>query len=253
MNEHEVIDFTVDVAKQAGEIVMNYFGQELNRKIKRNEGDYATEADYASERFIIEKIRQQFPNDSIVAEESGQHNSGNSKHTWIVDPLDGTHNFVSKKKDFGIMICRAKGSSINLAVAFNPARQIIATALKDNGTLLNGKKVDLSAVPGNNEGLLSANNELQNRLQPIGKSPTDVSAIGNALNTLSGKHIAHVTNAGFIWDFAVPALLLSEAGWIVTDLQGNDFKWDGHVTYGLPGIIAAPKELHSRLIEVIKG
>jgi myo-inositol-1(or 4)-monophosphatase len=110
------LEFSIEAAKQAGSIVCSYRGKELTRSIKTSARDFATEADVAAENHIITAIQKQFPHDAIVAEESGSHNKKGADYTWIIDPLDGTYNFSVGSDDFGVMIARAHGSVLELAV-----------------------------------------------------------------------------------------------------------------------------------------
>ncbi|MGH9857443.1 MAG: inositol monophosphatase family protein, partial [Acidobacteriota bacterium] len=117
------------------------------------------------------------------------------------------------------------------------------------GTYMNGMKIRLE----NTDPLLplSANKELRDRLKSLGQSDSDQSAIGSTLSALAGEAKAYVVNVGFVWDFAVPALLFTEAGWEVTDFQGNEYSWDDRIEFGHPGIVAAPKELHTRIMDAL--
>lgn len=245
-----ILDFAVDVAQEAGKILMNYFGKELTKTTKYNDTDYATEADYDSEKFILGRVKEQFSKDSIVAEESGKHDQKNSQCTWMIDPLDGTKNFTTGVKDFGVLICRMNGQYPEVAVAYNPAKELLAVATAGGGTFLNGEKITLSSYQGKP---VAANKEVDSLLEPLGERHRTYSAIGNTLNTLRGKYQAYVATAGFVWDFAVPALLVSEAGWKVTDRKGERYAWDGKVEFGWPGLIAAPEELHTKVISLLKA
>ena len=250
MNNNKELDFAVQVARKAGAILMNYYGKELVKKIKSDPDDYATDADLESERYIVDVIKAQYPDDSIVAEESGQHDVAGSAHTWIIDPLDGTTNFVNKSDSFGVFIARTKGQNIELAVAFEPRKKMLATALKNGGTYLNEKKIELAQTL-QNDLPLSVNQELHEKLHYVGTGGTDNSAIGPTLNTLRGKAKGYVVDVGLAWDFAAPSLLFSEAGWTVTNLKGTEYKWDGVVEFGYPGIVAAPAELHTHIMELL--
>lgn len=247
MND-EILKFAVRVAKDAGQILLNYYGQELTRNIKSDDNDYSTEADHASEAFIIQEIQKNFPHDAIIAEESGEHEMQGAEYTWIIDPLDGTSNFANGKDNFGVFISRCKGTIPDLAVAFDPIVNKLATATLGGGTILNGKKILLSHDLELPLKPFGANSELHTRLQSLGSSKTNHSAIGASINTLEENYCAYVCNAGAVWDFVVPALLFSEAGWKVTNFANERFIWDGVITYDVPGVIAAPPALHDKII-----
>ncbi|HLC49687.1 MAG TPA: inositol monophosphatase family protein [Candidatus Andersenbacteria bacterium] len=245
------LDFAISIAKDAGQILLNHYGKELTRNIKSDEADYSTEADHASEAFIIGEIQKHFPQDAIVAEESGEHAKLGAKYTWIIDPLDGTKNFANNKNSFGVFIARCKGTIPELVVGFDPVAKQLATATLGGGTYLNDQKILLSNKVASSEKPFGANTELHSRLQPLGLSKTNHSAIGATMNTLQGNYRAYACNAGAVWDFVVPALLFSEAGWKVTNFANTKFIWDGIIAYDLPGIIAAPPELHSKIVRML--
>lgn len=251
--DYDVLDFAVSTAKGAGQILKEYYGKELTRNIKSHEDDYSTEADHASEAFILKAVKENFPHDSIVAEESGKHEKDNAEYTWIIDPLDGTSNFANGRDNFGVFIARCKGPIPELVVAFDPITTWLATATLGGGTKLNGETVLLSNDVESSEKPFGANSELHSKLQSLGFSKTNHSAIGASMNTLQGNYCAYVCNAGAIWDFVVPALLLSEAGWKVTNFANTPFIWDGVVAYDVPGIIAAPPKLHDKVVLALQG
>lgn len=252
MSNLDTRDFTVAVAQEAGEVLMNFFGTKLTKKFKHGPDDYATEADVAAEKLILDHISKRYPQDAILAEESGKNHQDNAQYTWIIDPLDGTHNFARNRPGFGVFIARARGEIIELAVAFDPMRKALATAVLGEGAFMNSVKIKLGNDQDTNSLPISVNTKLQPELTPLGIGDSDRSAIGNTLSTIMGRRKAYISNSGFAWDFAVPALLFAEAGWVVTNLQGSAYKWDGKVERGWPGIIAAPRKLHSEIIKLLK-
>lgn len=249
----DVLDFAVRIAKDAGQVLLTYYGKELTRNIKSDEDDYSTEADHASEAFIIRAIQENFSQDAIVAEESGKHAKDNAEYTWIIDPLDGTSNFANRRGQFGVFIARCRGELPELAVAFDPIAKQLATATLGGGTSLNGKKIIFDNEVESSQKPFGANSELHSRLQSLGSSVTNHSAIGAVMNALQGNYCAYVINAGAVWDFVVPALLLSEAGWKVTNFLNTPFIWDGIIAYDTAGVIAAPPELHDKIVQVFQS
>ncbi|MEX0650291.1 MAG: inositol monophosphatase family protein [Candidatus Andersenbacteria bacterium] len=250
MNPSKETQFAIDLAKQAGKVLMEYFGTELTRNIKTGPNDYATEADVAAEKIILEQLKEAFPQDAIVAEESGKHEARDSQYTWIVDPLDGTRNFANNKKNFAVMICRARGNEIELAVVYSPANDVLATAEKGKGAYLQGKQVDLTGRDYSDKPL-GISRSAQARITSLDVAGSDLGAGPDTLEALAGNRQGYITNNGYDWDFAPPVLLLSEAGWRVTDVQGNPYRWNGKLEYGKPGVLAAPADLHSQLVTLM--
>lgn len=244
------LQFTIDIAKEAGEILMSYFGTELTKNIKSAPNDYATEADVASEKLLLERIRKEFPDDAIVAEESGVHEVSKAKYTWIVDPLDGTYHFANNSEDFGVMIARAHGEILDLAVVWAPAKNTLASAELGKGAYVNGEQVRLNELQLSDKPL-SVEKDDQEALKGLGYGITNLGASANTLITMQGERRAYVSSNGFIWDFAPPALLLSEAGWKVTNIKGETFRWQKDSTRGIPGVISALPELHKKITATI--
>jgi myo-inositol-1(or 4)-monophosphatase len=245
------LEFATEVAQQAGQILMDYYGHELTRNIKSSQTDYSTEADHASEKFILERIHKFFPDDAIVAEESGVEEKEQAAYTWIVDPLDGTSNFANDLDNFGVFIARCHKDIPELAIAFDPVKKQLATAARGQGTFLNGEKIILKGESELAPLLFGANTELHDVLAALGASETKHGALASTMTILEHKNRAYVCNVGAIWDFVVPALLFAEAGWKVTTLSDKPFTWDGRVEYGWPGLIAAPAELHSKIVALL--
>lgn len=245
-------DFAVQVAKEAGKILLKYFGTKLTKNIKRDPGDFATEADVAAESFIIQEITNNFPADALVCEESGKRGNQEAEYTWIIDPLDGTYNFSQGNENFGVMISRVRGQKLELTVIWNPLKEILAVGTAGQGASLNGKPVILSAADTQDKPL-SVEKDSQELFNSVGYSLTNLGASANTLVTLAGERRGFISQNGFVWDFMPPALLLAEAGWQVTDTKGNEYVWDGKVEYGWPGIVAAPADLHPKLLEVLQS
>lgn len=241
--------FAIEVAKEAGDILMSFYGKKLTKDIKTGPNDFATEADVAAEKIILERILGVFPEDSTVAEESGVKISTESEYTWIIDPLDGTHNFAEGTEEFGVLISRLKNGVPQIGVAHNPIKNLLAVAGKGDGTYINGTKVILSTKNISERPVITQKS--QEKVQIFGKTHSMWSAIGDAFSTLQNNDKGHVATSGYIWDFAAPALLITEAGWKVTGINGEPFCWNGKLDYGNPGIVAAPPDLHQNLLDTL--
>lgn len=247
--DKSTLQFAIDVAQEAGKILMAHFGKKLTRTIKSGPNDFATEADQASEKFIIDKIQEHFPEDSIIAEESGKQEREDERYTWIIDPLDGTYNFANGKEEFGVMIARSRDGEVALAVVWCPADKALVVAEKGKGVTLNGKAVTLPTV--GKPVKISISKELEGVFDSIGEEVLGFSAAGNLTEILSGGYHAAVWHAGLVWDYAPVALSLAEGGWKVTDIAGRPFRTDGPLAPGKPGIIAAAPDLHRQLVQIV--
>ena len=135
-------DFTINLAKEAGKILMNDFGR-LKTIKKKGQNDFVTNADYESEKFIISKIQGKYPEHSILSEEKGEIKN-DSDYEWYIDPLDGTTNFVHGLPMFGVSIGLAKKGESILGVIYLPFFNEMYVAEKGKGAYLNGKKIHVS-------------------------------------------------------------------------------------------------------------
>ena len=244
------LELTIDIAQQAGALLMSYVGQDLKRNIKRHQDDFSTEADLLSEEFIISHIKKHFPNDAIVAEESGEHTTEHAPYTWIIDPLDGTYNFAHSQKNFGVMISRFHGPEVEMAVVYDPVNKILASAERGKGVWMNGQRIALQPSTDDST-LFSIEKTYQDFFHARGiKGVSYRSAITSTINVLAGDLQGEVGTRGAIWDYAPPALMFAEAGLKVSDLRGQAFTWDGQIGYDKIGIIAGHPESHQKLLAI---
>ena len=130
-NKSDFLKFSIQLAKDAGKIQMSYFGKVTSLNKKSNSIDLLTIADKESETYIINKIKKNYPDHSILSEETGEINNEN-KYKWIIDPLDGTTNFVHNLPIFAVSIALQKNNKTICAVVYNPAVEKCFYAQKDS-------------------------------------------------------------------------------------------------------------------------
>lgn len=137
-------DIAVLAAKKAGGLLLAHFGRKIVVKTK-GDRDYATEIDLRSEKMITDLIKSKFPDDNILAEEN-KYGVSNSAYKWIIDPIDGTHNYMYGIRDFGISIALAKNEKIMVGVIYMPIGDELYVAVMGNGAYL---------ITGNNNEIAS--------------------------------------------------------------------------------------------------
>src|SRR5438046_2392685 len=120
------LETAVEIAREAGSLLANYYQRRVAFELK-GEFDLVTEADHASEKLIVERLRSYFPSHSIVAEEGGGHQS-TSEYCWYVDPLDGTTNFAHGFPAFNVTLGLARAGEMLAGVVYDPIRQEMFTA-----------------------------------------------------------------------------------------------------------------------------
>ena len=142
--------FIQDVARQAGGITLTFFKKAEIQYTKKDALDVVTQADLASNNFIIESIKRDFPNDGIISEETGESNI-EAEHVWIIDPLDGTLNFSKSIPAYTVLIARARKGVVELAVIYDPIHDELCFAERGEGAYLNGVRIECSQMKNLNE------------------------------------------------------------------------------------------------------
>jgi myo-inositol-1(or 4)-monophosphatase len=246
-----IINIAVEAARTAG----NMIAQAVTRldKIKiveKNPNDFVTDIDQRVEKKIISIIKKAYPTHGILGEESGEH-KGND-YQWIIDPIDGTRNFIHGFPHFAVSIAITHKNKIEYGVIYDPVRQELFTASRGKGAHLNDRRIRVSKRKHLNQCLLGtgfAHRHMCEQqtapaktLQAILPFCGDIRRAGAA--TLDLAYVACSRLDGFwefglhIWDIAAGILLIKEAGGIVCDPHGSeDYLENGNLVAGNPAII----------------
>jgi myo-inositol-1(or 4)-monophosphatase len=213
---------------------------------EKGRNDFATEVDRRAEQEIIRVIRNAYPDHTIVAEESGVH-SGN-EFTWIIDPLDGTTNFLHGFPQFAVSIALVRKGKIEQAVVYDPMRQEMFLASRGAGSMLNNRRMRVSGQAELKGALLGtgfpfgAQKHLETYLDMFRCLSKDAAGIRRpGAAALDLAYVAAGRFDGFWeiglkqWDMAAGVLLVQEAGGLVTDLAGgNEFLSSGNLIAANP-------------------
>src|SRR5947209_15114565 len=138
------LETAVEIAREAGALLTTWFERRVTVETK-GEYDLVTEADRASEKLVVERLRSHFPSHGIVAEEGGGHESS-SEFRWFVDPLDGTTNFAHSFPIFNVTLGLARAGEVIAGVVYDPMRQEMFTAERGAGAYLNNRRIHVSVV-----------------------------------------------------------------------------------------------------------
>src|SRR5271154_607511 len=138
------LESAIEIAHQAGSLLQYYFERHVSFELK-GDFDLVTEADRASEKLIVERLKSHFPSHAIVAEEGGGQ-EGSSEYRWYVDPLDGTTNFAHGFPAFNVTMGLERAGELIAGVVFDPLRNEMFTAELGSGAYLNGQKIRVSKV-----------------------------------------------------------------------------------------------------------
>src|SRR5580692_5065607 len=138
------VDISGEIAREAGALLSTYFERRIGFELK-GDFDLVTEADRASEKLVVERLRSHFPSHSIVAEEGGGH-EGSSPYRWYVDPLDGTTNFAHGYPTYNVTMGLEQDGQMLVGVVFDPSRQEMFSAERGAGAYLNNRRIRVSAA-----------------------------------------------------------------------------------------------------------
>lgn len=250
---HPVLTIAKRAALSASRILLRHFDhlERLNVAEKQRH-DFVSEADIHAEQDIIEILRKTYPNHGILAEESGTQ-AAQDDYQWIIDPLDGTLNFLHGIPHFAISIAFRHKNRLEAGLVFDPIRQEMFTASRGEGAQVNDRRIRVSGV-----------NSLENALLGTGfpfLNPRNQTAYLSFFNSLFGKcveirragaasldlsYVASGRLDGFWemnlrpWDIGAGVLLVQEAGGLVSDFNGgNDFMKSGDIVTGNPKVFKA--------------
>jgi len=259
---HELA-FATDLARRAGGVLTDSY-ERLDRIDYKSKRDVVTNADYASEHLVIDAIRERFPDDAILAEESGEHagmlrdDGSRNGRTWVIDPLDGTVNYANGIPFYCVSIGLVVDDGPTVGVVLDPARDDLYAATVDGPATLGGTPVRAStkevlqdyvvslAVIG--KGGLSRERRIAPRIRIHRRMGSAALALAYVAN---GRFDAFVQNGGLSpWDVAAAGLIAERAGAVVTDLRGGAW-WSPKVGASRINIVAAPKAQHGPLLDLL--
>ena len=262
---HPLLTIAIQAARQASKVLLRYIDRldslEINVKARN---DLVTEVDRQAEQEIIQTIRRAYPEHAILAEETGySHEQAQSEICWVIDPLDGTMNYIHGIPHFAISIAAKNQQNLEVGVIYDPIRNELFTAARGKGAQLNERRMRIN-VNKNLESILigtgfppsahadqeSAYNTYLKLFGAIFAKIGGVRRMGSAALDLA--YVAAGRLDGFLeeslkeWDIAAGALLVQEAGGIVGDYRGgNDFLKNGN-------IVASNSKIYKELLDLIK-
>lgn len=244
----------MEIAREAGALLSSYFERHIGYELKA-EYDLVTDADRASEKLVIERLRSHFPTHAIVAEESGGH-SGSSDYRWYVDPLDGTTNFAHGFPMFNVTLALEHAGELVAGVIFDPVRNEMFAAEAGSGAQLNKRPIHVSPVAKVDKALLATGFPSRKRhlhvnvhfYYELAMLTHGVRRAGSAALDLA--YVASGRLDGFWefglhpWDMAAGILLIREAGGKCSDMQGGPVSLQG------PHLLADNALLHDEMVSV---
>ena len=246
---HPMLNIAVRAARKAGNLIAKHYETpDSVETSQKGSNDFVTNVDKAAEAVIIDTIRKSYPQHTIITEESGEHVGEDLDVQWVIDPLDGTTNFLRGIPHFAVSIaCKYRGR-LEHAVIIDPVRQEEFTASRGRGAQLNGRRLRVSGRTSLEGALLGTgfpfrDNQMDNLDNYLGMfrdltgQTAGIRRAGAASLDLAyvaaGRFDAFWESGLSEWDMAAGALLIQEAGGLVSDFTGgHDFLEKGHVVAG---------------------
>jgi myo-inositol-1(or 4)-monophosphatase len=251
---HPYLNIGIQAARRAGKVITRYYEQLDASKIsEKGLRDLVTVADQSAEKVIIETILKAYPAHNILGEEGGLRPGfyPGDEWTWIIDPIDGTMNFVHGFPQFAVSIGIQRGDQLEHAIIYDPLSQDLFTASRGEGAQRNDRRIRASAQDGFKNALIALDFSSPKLVQAVFDQGADVRKNGCAALNLA--YIAAGRIDGFIedglkpWDVAAGILIVREAGGFVTDFQGeNESLKNGE-------IIAGTRKVHAELLGMVKN
>src|SRR5574338_508459 len=254
--------FAEEGAARAGALLVASY-ERVERIDRKSRRDVVTEVDFASEALLLKAVRERYPDDEILAEESGHHERRErgrrrSSRTWVIDPLDGTVNYANGIPYFCVSIALIEDDSPVVGVIFDPLRGDCFRATADGPATLNGKVIAASEKDDLGDFVVSLaiiGRGGIGRERKVSRAIRIPRRMGSAALSLAyvanGRFDAFVQNGGLSpWDVAAAGLVAERAGAAVGDLHGGRW-WDARKKRARVSIVAAPRRHHGELRTIL--
>lgn len=252
----------VRAARKAGDYIVRYIDRLESVRVGRKEqNDFVTEVDQGAERIIVEEILRAYPSHAVLGEEYGMQNNeeGDSEYVWIIDPLDGTTNFIHGFPVFAVSIALQQNGRTIAAIVYDPTRQELFTAARGKGAFLDRRRIRVSKHGALKHALIGTGfpfrkgqdiDQYMAMFRSVMEKTSGIRRPGAAaldLAWLAAGRIDGFWEMGLKpWDLAAGCLLIEEAGGMVTDFSGNgDYLDSGDV-------VAGGMKVHSALLQELR-
>ena len=238
------LNLMIKACEKASKILIRDFGEiEKLQVSKKGPSDFVTNSDLKTERIIIEELSKGRPDYSIISEENGVTNNKDSKNTWIIDPIDGTINFLHGVPHFATSIALKHNNEIVSGLIFDPIKDEMFYAEKNNGAYLNNKRIRVSKKNNMKECLFATSGVIEKKMEfsfrKSGSAALDMAYIA------CGRFDGYFQKNLNLWDIAAGLILVEEAGGIINKIDLNN--------YQELKIIASSPNINSKLMDKISN
>ena len=240
----ENLNIMIKAAEKASKILIRDFGEiEKLQVSQKGPADFVTNSDLKAEKIIIEELKKAKPHYSIISEENGLEDNKDKNNTWIIDPIDGTVNFLHGIPHFAISIALKSNDEIISGIIFDPIKNEMFYAEKNNGSYFNNHRVRVSKKNQINNCLFvtggKINYELDLPYRKSGCAALDMAYVA------SGRYDGYFQDNLNIWDIAAGIILIKEAGGILNHI---DLSHNKNIK-----IIASSTNISSKLLEKLSN
>ena len=248
--------FIKEICRKAGKLTLAKFGKTGVKKTKVHQLDVVTQADLASNKFLISSIKKRYPKHGIISEETGNFQE-DSDYIWVIDPLDGSLNFARKIPIFVTQVALLHKGRPELGAIYYSVTDALYFAKRNGGASLNGRRISCSSKKNLDHSVGAYVSKLNpytvNLVKKLLKHEKNglwfrafASCGFSSAAVATGSVDWYISKDGFVWDYAPTSLILRESGCRVTDLKGNS------LTVNSRNILAANPSLHARILKLLQ-
>ena len=253
------INLIIKACMKASKSLIRDFGEIENLQVStKGPGDFVTSADKRTEKILIEELQRAHPEYGIITEEKGIINKSNTDNRWVIDPIDGTMNFLNGIPQFAISIGYEEKGEITCGVIFNPITNEMFVAEKGNGAYLNNSRIRVSnkkkikdalLVTGGPKGASKIKNKIFSEYINVSNNVSNVRKFGSAALDMAyvacGRFDGYWQRELNYWDIAAGIIILKEAGGFI-----NFFDEDNKSSLK-KNVIASNSNIHNELLDLI--
>ncbi len=238
------LNLMIKACEKASKTLIRDFGEiEKLQVSKKGPSDFVTNSDLKTEKIIIEELTKGRPDYSIISEENGEKKNKDSKNTWVIDPIDGTVNFLHGIPHFATSIALKHENEIISGLIFDPIKDEMFYAEKNNGAYLNNKRIRVSKKNNMQECLFATSGIVEKKIEfsyrKSGSAALDMAYIA------CGRYDGYFQKNLNLWDIAAGLILVTEAGGVINKIDLNEHK-------DLK-IIASSPDINEKLMEKISN
>ena len=212
------LNIMIKASEKASKILIRDFGEIENLQVsKKGPADFVTNSDLKVEKIIIEELKKARPNYSIISEENGIEDNKDKENVWIIDPIDGTINFLHGVPHFAISIALKSNNEIVSGLIFDPIKNEIFYAEKNNGAFFNNHRIRVSKKNDVDDCLFATGGKIEKEIdltyRKSGCAALDMAYVA------SGRFDGYFQNNLNLWDIAAGIILVNEAGGVLNEID----------------------------------